>query len=90
MSDIPVTVNVYRADGVKSDSIIFINLELPPYARGELNVEEANARHLADGRLIEEALISSLPGGTYDALLVKMLDRKRTQFRVTHQIREDS
>jgi hypothetical protein len=38
--------------------------------------------YAAEGKIIADALCASLPGGTLDALLVEMLDRKRSLLRV--------
>lgn len=40
-------------------------------------------------RQIEEALHRSLPGGTYDRLTGRLLERKATHFRVRHYQLED-
>jgi len=46
---------------------------------------EEHARYFdRQAQQIEEALNSSLPGGTYDRLAGRMLARKATHFRVAH------
>lgn len=63
------------------DMIIHITQHQPPHkdlnAAGRFFDEQA--------RQIEEALHHSLPGGTYDRLLGRMLARKATHFRVSHE-----
>jgi hypothetical protein len=38
----------------------------------------------SQGWRLEELLFTTLPGGTYDALLAALLERKRSMFRVLH------
>ena len=47
-----------------------------------VSLETARAFYAGQARELADALFASLPGGTIDALLVEMLDRKRSLFRV--------
>jgi hypothetical protein len=48
------------------------------------SLDEAARYYDNQARQIEEALHRSLPGGTYDRLVGRMLARKATHFRVAH------
>ena len=37
---------------------------------------------------LESALVNILPGGTYDRLLTKMLERKHSQLIVRHEVKK--
>ncbi len=62
------------------DAHIHITAELPD----KLNSDEWI--HLCEEQAIalEEALIECLPGGVYDHLAVRMLDRKASHYRIRH------
>ena len=80
-----ITIAVRRAGKIGQDEApitrIVIDEEMP-YLRGGEGVEALGARFLADARAIEKGLIESLPGGTYDRLLMLMLQRKASHFIV--------
>ena len=79
-------VNIYKAqrlissgDEVESVSIV-INLEV---SDGPLeSLDEWKQVTQKEAEALEDALISSLPQGIYDALLIRMLERKRSLFVV--------
>lgn len=50
-----------------------------------LAVDRNKELHQSEAQKIEEALIETLPGGTYDALLGLMHARKASQFIVSHK-----
>jgi len=56
--------------------------ELAPGAPEPDWQRQAMALHDGDALRLEEALYTSLPGGTYDALLRRMLLRRASFFRV--------
>ena len=86
----PIVVRVNKADGgpeAVAGAIIFVVREQPTYNyRDDLAV--IDAQFTADAEAIEDALIHSLPGGTYDRLLGLMLARKASHFRVSHFVSE--
>ena len=49
------------------------------------NLELYDRIFLDDAERLERLLYRCLPGGTYDRLLGKMLERKATHFVVSHQ-----
>lgn len=53
------------------------------------SLEGARERHAFDASRLEDILIRTLPGGTYDALLVEMMRRKVSLFHVAHVTEED-
>ena len=59
---------------------IYIEGEFPDGA----SLESAAATFEANAADLEDALYRSLPGGTYDRLLGRMLERKATHFVVSH------
>ena len=79
-------VNIYKAlrltyssDEVESVSIC-IEIELPDSVIGPLDEWMQVAQK--EAIVLEDALISTLPQGIYDALLIRMLERKRSLFVV--------
>ena len=79
-------VNIYKArrltdrsDEVESVSIS-IEKELPDSVAGSLDEWKTVAQR--EAIVLEDALISALPQGIYDALLIRMLERKRSLFVV--------
>ena len=63
-------------------AVIDINLALPPFNRED----DKHRRQMfkREAKAIADALFYSLPGGTIDALLVEMLDRKRSLLHVKY------
>lgn len=79
-------VNIYKAqrlissdDEVESVSIV-INLEVSDGPLESLDKWKQVTQKEAEA--LEDALISALPQGIYDALLIRMLERKRSLFVV--------
>ena len=60
------------------EMVIIAEKVFPEYT----NMAEARFWHGQDAKKIADALFASLPGGTIDALIVEMLDRKRSVLRV--------
>ena len=74
--------DIYKAvgDNVPSATIL---LSTPiPYNRIKADTEELRQVFMKEAEELFQALIASLPGGTLDALLVRLLDHKRSQFVV--------
>ncbi len=73
------------------DYHIHVSAELPefpfdthdPHALSA-HLRVANAYFEEQAQQIEESLWASLPGGTYDRLLGRMLARKASHYRVAH------
>ncbi len=60
---------------------LLISKEIPECMRHE----EMREFYAKEAKLIADVLWECLPGGTVDALLVEMLDRKRTLLKVAHK-----
>jgi len=69
---------VVELDGVVIDITESITDAVEKYQVDDLKLFESEGRKLA------EALFSSLPGGTIDALLVELLTRKKSGLIVTY------
>ena len=77
------TVNVFKAQAIrKGDSVEDLTMvfDTPIEAPKTINGWEPEWREQlqAEGRKIADALCDTLPGGVIDALLVELLDRKRS------------
>ena len=70
----------YSAKPVES-VVISIDEEIPDFEK----LKAADEFYLSEATKLESALYGVLPGGTYDRLLGKMLERKSTHFRVSHE-----
>lgn len=69
-------INVFKS----KDTIIEIREEWPGF-----EIETARQKFKKQAVMIADALFESLPGGTVDALLVEMLDRKRSDLIVSRE-----
>jgi hypothetical protein len=68
------------ADHLAPATRIIIEEEMPEL--GRMSLAEFDAIFQSDAEAIENALHMALPGGTYDRLLVLMLQRKASHFIV--------
>lgn len=90
MAEITIAKAKPTGDKPTPDTHIHITGELPdiPYD-GSTPLGPylaAMAAHYDEqARQLEEVLIRTLPGGTYDRLLGRMLARKASHFRVAHE-----
>lgn len=83
------TIGVYMADNISNDknatfgivepATIIIDHKLPEFEtpKGQSFIFDDEAK------AIEKILNDTLPGGVYAALLVAMLNRRRTHFRIS-------
>lgn len=72
-------VDIFRADGTDVEpTTIRIHHEAPP-----LPYDGAYARFTAEGAALAEAIWTSCPGGTVDALIAALLARRASLLRVT-------
>ena len=65
---------------IESVSIIF-DEEVPDYK----NIEEADMRYMMDAAYLCDFLEEVLPGGTFDRLLISLMNRKASHFKVSHK-----
>lgn len=79
-------VHIYRADGEETDPVLIrIEYRLPVLLEGDPGeyATRSAARFASEGAALAEAIWSSCPGGTVDALLAALLARRGTLLRVT-------
>lgn len=78
-------VNIKKAGAigtdVREDTQINIAGE-PPQFRGEGWEQNAREFYQAEGKALANAIFDSLPGGTIDQLILEMLTRRASMFRV--------
>ncbi len=74
-------VHIYRADGLDVEPVL-ISIKRPLPLGGTLADHSIRAVVQADA--LAEAIWSSCPGSTVDALLAALLTRKASLLRVTH------
>lgn len=83
------TVFIKKAQAIGSESVpdmvISITQTLSRCAGDAMTLEQFVQVFEDQAKDIEEALYGSLPGGTYDRLLGRMLQRKASHFLVTHK-----
>ena len=79
-------VNIYKALrlSVSSDEVESVSIVIDREVSDETLASLTEWRQVTqkEAEALEDALISSLPQGVYDALLVRMLERKRSLFAV--------
>jgi len=85
MDSDPVFIEVSKASRLWSfpdvrDLQIVAVSEFPQYS----NLPEARVHHALDGQKIVDALCVTLPGGTIDAILIALLDKRRSALRVRY------
>lgn len=79
------TVNAFKAQpatkaGLVESVTLLINEELPEITYSDLDEWRQVAKN--EAQKIADALCESLPQGVVDALLVELLDRKRSLFTI--------
>jgi hypothetical protein len=67
------------------DVVISVTQTLPQSAKDAMSLEQFGQLFDDQAKGIEGALYESLPGGTYDRLLGRMLLRKASHFIVSHR-----
>lgn len=82
-----VTVTCYKAQALQGIEVPDLHLvardEFPHTdAYGPMSEQMTDAMFRRDGAAIVQVLSSCLPGGTVDAILIELLDRKRTKLAV--------
>ena len=77
------TINIFRAQGVLAEDLVeqvTINIceEIP-----DVDSDRSRAFFASEGAALAEAIWSSCPGGTVDALIQALLARRGSLLRVT-------
>lgn len=80
-----VIYEVYKAQSVGEETVpdTHIHIEIP--IRDVKTLEEGVLLHEDGAELLFKALKYSLPGGTFDRLLAKMLTYKASHFVIPHE-----
>ena len=76
---------IYKAQPIGDQIIDDLDLratEAVPNIPGNEFAKQYRDFYAVEGKIIVDALYASLPGGTLDALLVELLDRRRSLLRV--------
>lgn len=81
MDNIEVTVHMAVGERVPSTHIM-VSKEQPPLG-AFVSDDKFIDMYTSEGNAIEDALWKTLPGGTYDRLLLAILTRKASMLRVT-------
>lgn len=73
---------VYKASPIGSQIVnsltILIDQEIPECP----SLDESRKLHAEQAEILVDALVEALPGGTFDALLIAMMQKKVSLFRV--------
>lgn len=75
-------VHTYRADGDVEPVLIRIEVPAPSEPYSDDYAQTQAARFASEGAALAEAIWSSCPGGTVDALIAALLARRGSLFRV--------
>jgi hypothetical protein len=82
----PRTVDIYRAQDLGPntpvDPVIIRIVPSLPEISSENYVKDSSEQFRQQGKLLCDALLDALPGGTVDALLAELHTRKASMFRV--------
>ena len=77
----------FKKEDQPNVSVIF-DKPLPEYKDSGNWQEEYEKAFSSEAEKLEQVLIDCLPGGTYDRLLTKMLERKHSQLIVKHEVKK--
>lgn len=79
-------VSIFRAEGDEVEAVVIrIEHPMPPFPFDQPTSDfqaQARARYASEGAALAEAIWSSCPGGTVDALVVALLSRRACLLRV--------
>ena len=76
-----ITTNIFKAQPtIENEPILSHVISITDTMPEVVSLDDARAVYAKEGTAIADALFSCLPGGTLDALLIEMLDRKRSLF----------
>lgn len=88
----PVDLTICKADPTGTETVpdthIHITAKLPESVARADWLSHLAAFYNEEARQLEEALRRVLPGGTYDRLLGRMLERHASLYRIPYQIEE--
>lgn len=78
-------LHIYKAQATGGEAVDDVQISIQEPIPRMCSLDAATGTFSKDAEALEAALYRSLPGGTYDRLLGKMLERKATHFVVSHQ-----
>lgn len=79
-------VRVHRAQPIVDDEPVDkVTIKVDKTMPRQSTLEEAYRDYEADAKKIADALEDSLPGGTFSALLIELLERKKCYLVVPHR-----
>lgn len=85
------TLRIYKAQGLGNKMVLPLTIvaeqEIPDT---DTTLEEARQVYTDQAKKMADVLYRHLPGGTMDALLVEMLTRKASLFRVPHMLADNT
>lgn len=77
---------VHKAEPIGSQVVPSVTVAITeplPARDDKVSLARAALLYAMDAAIVEEALHQSLPGGTYDRVLIEMLQRKASHLRVS-------
>lgn len=73
------TIHAMKAQGLRdSTSVESVTIVIDEVFTAHIEYDDVLRAHRENARVIVDALYAALPGGTFDALLIEILDRKRS------------
>jgi hypothetical protein len=79
---IDANVRLLRAGSVAGNDAPTLRIDVVEVISDDMDLNEARAIYANEANTLADALFSSLPGGTVDALLAEMLRRKASLCRI--------
>ena len=81
---IDFSVSLYKAQGYAGESVSTLEIRVDQPQPLFHSLDDRDTAYRAQAEVAEMMMAKALPGGLYDQLLVAMLRRKCTHFRVPH------
>ena len=78
-------LHIYKAQATGRQAVENANIVIEEPFPPARSLDVAAEMFAIEAEALEAALYGSLPGGTYDRLLGKMLERKASHFIVSHK-----
>ena len=81
-----IILHLHRAQPIGSQSAPMVDVHIETEVPYIDSLDHARALYLADALRLVDALYASLPGGTLDALLYVLLERKASLLAVSYEV----
>lgn len=78
-------VSLFRAGSVGDSHAPVTRFDIAQEISDEISMKEARQLYDEQGKTLCDALFSSLPGGTIDALIRNLLERRASLFRISFE-----